>query len=125
MLYRFAAASLLAVAACSSPQERCISAATKDLRVVTGFVAEAEANIARGYAIGTKLTTTTERVPCLDAYGAETTCEVTVPVEEKTRAAIDLDTEAAKLASLKRKQAELQTRAKGQIAQCKAAHPEG
>ncbi len=124
MLHRASALGLLVLAACASPQEQCIAAATKDLRVVTGFIAESEANLRRGYAVGSTLKTTTETVDCLDANGLKTTCEVTVPVEVETRVAIDLDAEAAKLRSLKRKQTELRRAADRQIAQCKVTHPE-
>lgn len=116
---------LLALTACASPQERCIAAATQDLRVVSGFIAESEANIARGYAIGTRLTTEKDRVKCVDPDGNETTCLVRVPVEKSVRVAIDLDAEKAKLASLKRKQAELRQSANTAISQCKQSHPEG
>ncbi len=46
------ALSLLALlAGCGTPQERCIARETRDLRAVDRQIAEAEGNLARGYAL--------------------------------------------------------------------------
>jgi hypothetical protein len=46
------ASCLLALlAACGTPQERCIARETRDLRAVDRRIAEAEGNLARGYAL--------------------------------------------------------------------------
>ncbi len=42
---------LALLAACGTPQERCVSRETRDLRAVDRQIAEAEGNLARGYAL--------------------------------------------------------------------------
>jgi hypothetical protein len=42
---------LALLAACGTPQERCIARETRDLRAVDRRIAEAEGNLARGYAL--------------------------------------------------------------------------
>ena len=44
---------MVALAGCSTPQDRCIGSVTRDLRVVDRLIAEAEGNLARGYAYET------------------------------------------------------------------------
>lgn len=121
-------ASLLAIAvlASCSEQQMCISRATKDLRVVRGFAAEAEANLKRGYALVEveKVELVREICQVLED-GTEIFCEVPVITTVKEPKAIDLDAEAAKLKTLKSKEAQLARQAEADVAACKAAYPEG
>ena len=41
--------SLIPLAACGTPQEQCIGAATRDMQVVNRLIAEVQGNLARGY----------------------------------------------------------------------------
>jgi hypothetical protein len=41
----------LTLAACASPRQRCLAAATGDLRVVDRLITETEANLERGFAV--------------------------------------------------------------------------
>ncbi len=50
---RAALASLALLAACGTPQEQCISRATRDLRTVEALIAETQGNLDRGYALET------------------------------------------------------------------------
>ncbi len=116
---------LLLLAACSTPQQSCLSTATKDLRVVDKLIAETEVNLARGYAISREPAVRTGLELCVspdDPFLFCTTRDVTVA--EKP-VAIDAGAERAKLASLKAKRAELVARANAEIAQCRAQFPEG
>lgn len=115
----------LLLAACSE-QQLCISRATKDLRVVRGFMDEAEGNLARGYALVTVTEVDYERSVCgVDQAGQKRYCRVPVEVEKTVPKAIDLDAEAAKLASLRAKEASLAAQAQASVAACQQAYPEG
>lgn len=126
----------LTLAACGTPQDRCIQRATKDLRIVNGLIEETEANLARGYAYETfEITRTrwetcysparvrgpggkpaTAMVPrqCLEDY----TDTVRRPV------AIDLNVERRKLDSLRQKQRELNRQASAEIDACRRQYPQ-
>lgn len=121
---------LLLLAACGTPQEQCISANTRDLRVVDRLIRETEGNLERGYGYET----VTEYEPrWFDCTPFPTTavptpasrmCFDRVPVSVRQAVALDLNAEATKLQSLKTKRASLAKAAESVIAQCKAAHPE-
>ncbi|MFZ1470751.1 MAG: hypothetical protein WAT09_17510 [Paracoccaceae bacterium] len=123
--------SLGLLTACGTPQEQCIAAGTRDLRVVDQLIAEAEGNLKRGYALEEKVirfaTFTRCRMPppqpgvppppvrmCPD------TCEQIVTRPK----AIDLAEEARKLSQLQAKRADLARRAQTVSAQCRAEFPE-
>ncbi len=59
-----AMAALLALAACGTPQQQCISAVTHDLTVVDKLIVETQTNIDRGYAYITVPGTITRFVDC-------------------------------------------------------------
>lgn len=123
-------ASVLALAACGTPQEQCISAATRDLRVLEGLIKETEANLTRGYALEQREVTRKILVDCTPrptakqpkpkarSCWADQVDTVTKPV------AIDLNAEQRKLASMRAKRQQLMTRAETSVAQCRAAYPE-
>lgn len=122
--------ALVLLAACGTPQEQCINRSTRDLRIMDRLIAETEANLERGYAIEQtairetywdycpqRALTGTPPIPprlCLK--------ERVIVVDRPT--AIDLEAEARKLESLKRKRKELAAAAAALIAQCKAEYPE-
>lgn len=127
-------AALALLAACGTPQERCIARETRDLRILERLIAETEGNIARGYAL--------EEVTVWRDYW--TTCVIpqapnpdgtprpplTQPCEREraetvTRAkAIDLNAERAKLASMRDKRRDLARAADSAVATCRATFPE-
>jgi copper chaperone CopZ len=125
----------LAVAACGTPQERCVASVTRDLRVVDGLIDEAEVNLARGYGIRQ----TTVFVPVWEYCGPPVilpTVEGTVPVavpaglclDERAQTvsrpvAIDLEAERRKLAQLQDQRARLSRQAAPAIAECRALYP--
>lgn len=124
--------SLLSVlAACGTPQERCVNRNTRDLRTVEKLITEVQGNLNRGYAIEEY----TVSVPVWRQCVVPTT-DPAAPVksrpclddetETRTRPkAIDLNAERAKLESLFTKRDQLAREAQGVIAQCKAQYPEG
>ena len=123
-------AIFLGLAACGTPQQQCIGTVTRDLRVVDQLIAETSGNLQRGYAYVTFTETRPKFVDCTP----DATAEVPNPRERRcledvaqtvTRpAAIDLDAEAAKLAGLQRKRAQLATQAGPAIQACQMQYPE-
>jgi hypothetical protein len=123
--------SLAALTACGTPQQQCIGAVTRDIRVVDRLIAETEANIARGYALERTVKTRMEWQVC--GYPAPTPensepsprlCLEDVPYETRQPVAIDLNAERAKLAGLREKRAQQGAEVAPAIAACQAAYPE-
>ncbi|MEN8834064.1 MAG: hypothetical protein ABF285_11965 [Pacificibacter sp.] len=116
--------ALLLLAACSE-QRMCISRATQDLNAVNRFIAEAEGNLSRGYALYQTQVVENERVACgTKEDGSRIYCWVPVEKTVIKRKAIDLDGEAAKLVQLRKKQSALAIQAQAGVEACKAAYPE-
>ena len=110
----------LALAGCASPEDRCIAAATAELRTVEGLIAETQATIARGYAVE-QVTTVRERLlPCREEDGPFLFCLYPVTTVERRPVAINRAVERAKLASLQERRAELQAPTRAAIAACRA-----
>lgn len=130
------AALCLGLAACATPQERCIASVTRDLRVVDGLIGEAQVNLARGYGIRE----TTVYVPAWRNCAPPVIVQpqgggpaVVVPgqlcLEDRAQTvrrpvAIDLDAERRKLAQLEKQRTLLAARAAPAIAQCRMLHPQ-
>lgn len=113
--------SILTLTACSQ-RDICESRATKDLRVVNNLVAEVQVNLARGYAIEEIERPVERRYTCdveqKDGSVLRQICtDIDIETEERP-VAIDLNVEAAKLRSLKVRQAELRQRTEVALAQC-------
>ena len=126
---RFLALSLFAaLAACSSPRQECIAAASEDLKVVQSLIADTEETLARGYAIQTETRSVLYTDFCLGTgigNGGFQFCNRTQPVTSETPVAVDLNEERRKLQSLKRKEAELQVRTARDLRRCDLTHPAG
>ncbi len=124
-------ALIATLAACGTPQERCIRTATKDLRVVNSLIAEIQANLQRGYGYETYQTTITSWEVC-EVRPATTEggkprvryCLEDDIVTTRRRVAIDPEAERRKLQGLVVKQRELNARAAAEIAACKQQFPE-
>lgn len=122
--------TLFAVTACGTPQEQCIAAGTRDLKVVEQLITEAEGNIARGYAWQEVTVIEHRWVDCTPKPTAEVPkpvkdqCLVEVPQTNHVPQAINLAEEASTLASLKAKRAEQMAAAKGLVQACKTKYPE-
>ncbi len=120
----------LPLAACGTPQEQCISAATRDMGVVDRLIKDVESNLARGYAFETVTTYSPEWLDCTPrATDANPTpepklCFEDVPETTRQAVAIDLNAEAAKLKSLRQKRDQQAKASVGAVAQCRANFPE-
>ena len=128
---RILLSTLLILTACGTPQENCISGATRDMRVVDRLIAETQGNIQRGYAYETVTLARTVWRQC--GYRGDKPgkpdmgprmCFDDVEYNERRPKAIDLNAESAKLASLKAKRAAQTKAASPAIKACKAQYPE-
>lgn len=128
---------LVLLAACGTPQERCIARETRDVRVLDRLIVESEGNLARGYALEEVVTYRDRWVQCpvaappAPAEGQPAPpppppqlCLDEVRETETRPKAIDLRAEAQKLESMRDKRGALLRAAGPGIAQCKAQFPE-
>ena len=122
-----AAPFLLALIACATPQQRCITKAAPDLPVLNRLIAESEGNLARGYAFADvevemdvwKLC----RVDLTPSEVGQTMCLETETTTTREAVAIDLTAEAAKLASMRARRDDIEAKAQPAFAQCQAEFP--
>jgi hypothetical protein len=127
----------LLVAACGTPQERCIARETRDVRVLDRLIVESEGNLKRGYALEEVVTYRDRwvRCPAPPVPAPEEGQPAPPPPppqlcldevrETVTRPkSIDLRAEAQKLASMKENRAAQMRAAGPAIAQCRAQFPE-
>ena len=115
---------LLALTACETPREACISSANRELSTLNSLVNETRLNIARGYAIGTRQEVRVVQDTCRtqSPEGVITTfpCDETEIVDVDQPVAIDLNAERAKLDSLLERQAQMNRQLQPVLAQCQA-----
>lgn len=121
---RYFLLALLVLTACATPQERCISNATQEIRIMDKLISTTQANVARGYALETENYFETESQVCGNIDGDDVYCDVPVANSRQVPKAIDLDVEKTKLISLKKRRAEMARLADATIAQCRAQFPE-
>jgi hypothetical protein len=131
MSKRLVILAFVALAACGTPQEQCISRNTRDLRTVDRLIVETEGNLQRGYALETVTRyedywdTCFERVVVGGQVSVQPrSCLREYAYTEQRPKAIDLKAEAQKLEGLKAKRTELARAAAPVIAQCKVEFPE-
>lgn len=112
----------LLLAACQSPQDACISDASRELTTISRLVDDTRGNLARGYAIGTRqeVQTIPETCRTQSPEGLITTypCDRTEIVDIEEPVAINLFAERAKLDSLLERQAQMQRQLGPVLAQC-------
>ncbi|MFT7106320.1 MAG: outer membrane murein-binding lipoprotein Lpp [Yoonia sp.] len=117
---------LIALAACATPREQCINDVTRDTRVLNALINQTRGNISRGYALEQRQDVRTVRGTCRGRNEDGTTflfsCEETNTINTTVPAAIDLNAEQAKLASLQERLAQSQLAANQAVAQCIAIH---
>ncbi|TBN41198.1 hypothetical protein EYE42_07430 [Paracoccus subflavus] len=122
----------LLVAACGTPQDRCISRNTGEYRTVSGLLAEVEGNLARGYAWEERQVIRDRLTQCR-AYARDRDGRVVATYEpcwrdyvdvERYRVPIDPAAEQRKRDNLAARQAALAGQAKAVVQACQAAFPE-
>jgi hypothetical protein len=119
--------ALLALAGCESPQQACLSAATRDLNTVNALIAETRIDIERGYGTVTRQEVTSFRRLCPDfdsdgsvGFGWCDQVFVQTIVEP---VAIDLRQSRDLLAQLEDQRDLLIPRTNAAVAQCQASFP--
>jgi hypothetical protein len=119
---------LLALAACLSPRDACISQARGDLNVLNRLIAETEANIRRGYGLAERQEIITRQDICVieNADGSESRfiCDKQEIITVEEPVALDIRAEQAKLASLREQAAAQEERAQATIRACIQAYPD-
>jgi hypothetical protein len=123
---------ILLLAGCGTPQERCIAAATRDMRVVDRLIAEVQGNLDRGYALEQVSRPAVRWVVCERGRPATATRPAQAPqmclqdyqITSTQPRAINLADERQTLAELKAKRAAQAKATAPAVAQCRQAHPE-
>lgn len=119
---------LLAVAACSTPRERCIGAANRSVATLDSLIAETRGNINRGFALAEVQDVRVLRSTCegTNADGSTFTfpCEETETFTRQEPVAINVADERVKLQQLEARRAQAADEARARIQQCIAVHPE-
>lgn len=122
---------MLLLAACGTPQQRCIDRETRDLRILDRLIGETEANLQRGFAFETVTVYRRELTTCLEPVTidgatriAPRPCFDTVRDTERRPRAIDLAAEARKLDGMQARRRDLARAALPGIAACKTTFPD-
>lgn len=123
---------VLIVAACGTPQDRCISRNTREYRTISSLLAEVEGNLARGYAWEERTVTRMEWDDCGYAYRdgdgirrfGTRSCMRDVVDTERYRVPIDPAAEKRKRDNLLARKKALSSQAMSAVNACKAAYPE-
>ena len=116
-------ALVLLLAACGTPQEQCINAATRDMRVLDRLIGEAAGNLDRGYGFETVTVFEIDYVACGTVAAPDRICAVRRPEQERRPVAIDLAAEQVKLDQLRTRRAQQATALAPTIAQCRIDNP--
>lgn len=122
-MYRFLLLTPLLLAACATPREQCVSAATKDLQTVEFLIAETQANLSRGYAFETDYEIRSSIDVCAGGWDPMRFCTRTYTVPRNRPIAIDPALETKKLNTLKTQQADLKRRAAPAVQACQKQYP--
>lgn len=119
-----ALALLVLLTACGTPQEQCISRATRDIRTVDRLMSEVQGNLDRGFAYETYTVYDIDYIDCSTEADPGRVCAIRVAEEERRPVAIDLATEKVKLDQLRAKRSELLQSSAPVVAQCRVEFPE-
>ncbi|HVG48139.1 MAG TPA: hypothetical protein VM899_08405 [Rubellimicrobium sp.] len=118
----------LALAACETPQQSCLSSASRDLRVVESLIRETQANLQRGYAVEQEQVVDVDRSFCRverdDGDIDLVPCDRTEVENVSRPVAIDLRAEQAKLDGLLERRATLSADTAARQQACFATYPE-
>lgn len=123
-------AAFLALVGCGTPQQQCINSVTRNLQIVDDLIYKTQANLARGFAYENVTISTPRLVDCTNKATADNpdpqrqSCWDQVTQTISRPVAIDLDAEAAKLASLQRKRPQLAVASGPSIVACQQQYPE-
>lgn len=125
-------ATTMALAACGTPQDRCINRNTSEYRNVSALLADVEGNLSRGYAWEERQIVRSRFTQCdrvirrndgtsvLSTYG----CWRDYVDVERYRVPIDPAAETRKRDALKSRRDSLTASASATVKACRAAYPE-
>ena len=120
--------SLIALAACSSPRERCIGGANRPVATLDGLISVTRGNISRGYALAEVQDVRVLRATCEGTNADGSTfrfpCEETETFTRQEPVTINIAEERTKLAQLVERREAAARNAQAQVQQCVAVHPE-
>lgn len=112
------------LSACSTPQERCVTGASEELRRLERLIAQTETDLARGYTIEQELRPGFELEFCHDVNGNFRWCNRHVTRVSEKEVAIDPAAEQRKLDALNARRDALLPGYGDELARCKAEHSE-
>lgn len=119
---------LMAIAACSSPREQCISGANRPVATLDRLIATTQGNIDRGFGLAEVQDVRVLRSTCEGTNEDGSTfrfpCEETETFTRQVPVTLNIAEERLKLAQLQESRAEAQRTAEARIQQCVAIHPE-
>lgn len=119
---------LLALAACSTPREQCISASNRPVAQLDRLMSVARGNISRGYALAEVQDVRVLRASCEGTNEDGSTfrfpCEETETTTRQEPVAINVAEERIKLIQLENRRVQSARAAQARIQQCIAVHPE-
>jgi hypothetical protein len=121
---RICSIALLGLAACGTPQEQCISGATRDIRTVDRLISEVQGNLDRGFGYEYITVFELDYVDCGTEADPDRVCAIRVPEQERRPISLDLDAEQIKLNQLRAKRAQQVKSVAPVVAQCKIDNPE-
>lgn len=119
---------LLAIAACSTPREQCISNANGQLRTLDRLIDVASGNVQRGFALAEVQDVRVLRTTCQGTNEDGSTfrfpCEETETFTRREPVSINIVEERVKLAQLQDQRASAARDVAARTQQCIAIHPE-
>lgn len=119
---------LVALAACATPRERCISTANSQLRTLDRLINVTRGNVQRGFALAEVQDVRVLRTTCEGTNADGSTfrfpCEETETFTRREPVTINIAEERVKLAQLEERRAQARRDAAAQAQQCIALYPE-
>lgn len=119
---------LLALAACSTPREQCISGANRPVATLDQLIVETQGNVDRGFALVEVQDVRVLRKTCEGTNDDGSTfrfpCEETETFTRREPVSINVAEERIKLSQLQDRRANAVRTAQAQVQQCIAVHPE-
>ncbi len=117
----------LALAACQSPRDACLSDAARPSRIVEALIAETQGNLARGYGIEEDQEVRVDRRTCRvtldDGTSDRVRCDRTRVIDVERAVALDLDEERVKLDQLLEQRAGLAADRDARFRGCVQTYP--
>ena len=119
---------LIALTACSTPRERCISSANRQVATLDNLINTTRGNIERGFALVEVQDVRVLRSTCEGTNADGSTfrfpCEETETFIRREPVTIDIAQERTKLRQLEQRRVDAARTAQSTVQQCVAVHPE-